>query len=148
MIRGLVRAAEFHEQAVGGTIWDDESRAALEQARKIGWGHDKTGELNGFSADEIEALKQIACEYTRRAGGNMIDAIMQSGAFAFVSDAVVKLAEKIEKPTHAEYVRGYEEFINGPATDDAVVIAALDGVKPLPEGEYAITHVVAERLRG
>lgn len=45
MVRGLVRAAESKEQDDGGKIWDDESRLALEEARRRGWGKNRIGAL-------------------------------------------------------------------------------------------------------
>lgn len=47
MILGLVRYAELREQdESGGTIWDDESRLALKEARARGWGSSKVGTLS------------------------------------------------------------------------------------------------------
>ena len=45
MVRGLVRAAELREREGGGDLWDDESRAALAEARRRGWGKGHTGTL-------------------------------------------------------------------------------------------------------
>lgn len=46
MIKGLVRFAELREQdEPSGKIWDDESREALDVARELGWGKDRTGRL-------------------------------------------------------------------------------------------------------
>ena len=45
MIVGLVRAAESLEQRDGGKIWDDDSRRALEEARRLGWGKHAIGEV-------------------------------------------------------------------------------------------------------
>ncbi len=46
MISGLVRAAELKEQEECGMIWDDESRTALEEARRRGWGNGQIGSLS------------------------------------------------------------------------------------------------------
>lgn len=45
MVRGLVRCAELRERDGGGDLWDDESRAALKEARARGWGKGRTGSL-------------------------------------------------------------------------------------------------------
>ncbi len=45
MVRGLVRAAEFKEQAEGAPLWDTECREALEEARRRGFGNGKPGAL-------------------------------------------------------------------------------------------------------
>jgi len=47
MVRGLVRLAELRERDSGGDLWDDESREALAEARRRGWGSGRTGSLNG-----------------------------------------------------------------------------------------------------
>lgn len=43
MIRGLVRSAESKEQVENGVIWDEECRMALQEARRRGWGKNRSG---------------------------------------------------------------------------------------------------------
>jgi hypothetical protein len=50
LLLGLVRGAEMIEQRDGGSIWDDQVRAALAAARALGWGAGRIGSLPGARA--------------------------------------------------------------------------------------------------
>ena len=45
MMLGLVRGCEFLERDHSGNVYDDLTRMALEHARKLGWGGNRTGTL-------------------------------------------------------------------------------------------------------